>query len=763
MHLDTFIIDLALIMVASALISILFRKLKLPTVLGYITAGFLISPNFTLLPTVVETENINTWATIGIVFLMFALGLEFSFKRLSSVGSSAIITALTVMSGMIFVGTALGRALGFAKMDCIFLGCMLSMSSTMIIMKAVEEYGLKKERSSTLVLGALVVEDVGGIFLIIILSTISVGKSVSGAEMISQLGVMLLMLVVWLALGIYLIPSVLKRTRRLLNDELLLILALAICFGMVVISHYIGFSEALGAFMGGSIIAGTVSGERVDELVHPLKDMFGAVFFVSVGMMIIPHYLVDYWLPILIISGVTILGQMCLVTIGILLSGQSLHTAVKGGSMMVQIGEFSFIIASLGVTLGATSEFLLPVVVLVAVITIFLTPVFVKTAEARYGFILVHSPKWFRNFLNKYTTERRDRTDNTSDWQRYLRTYISRTLVLGAILFLLYYAGYTRVLPFLVARFGEVLGEIMTGIGVLILMIPFVSLMMGRRGNMFKKLWLMNTTNRLPLMLLRILRMVLCAFFIGMLLWRVFHIHILILIPLILVLLVLVVRSDFLRGRSLNIEARFVANFNEKILHSRKAEWKSTSWIEDQLYIVQFGLSEAGLCTTVRLILEDRVNDVLIIKILRDGKHINMPGPNEEVCTGDTLYALAGKEQLEGYIKALEREEHIREPEGEMVSLKDFIYAQTFHGIAPEDQIMACAIPATKDLPFTGKSIKNSGFKDEYHGFIVALERQNLTIIDPPVDTLIRDKDLVWALGGQEMAKRLLEDGLLNE
>ena len=257
MHLDTFIIDLALIMGASAIVSILFRKLHLPTVLGYITAGFLISPHFTLLPTVVETDNIQTWSTIGIVFLMFGLGLEFSFVKLSRVGSSAIITAMTVMSGMTVVGITLGHMLGFGRMDAVYLGCMLSMSSTMIIMKAFEEYGLKEERSSSLVLGALVVEDVGGIFMIIVLSAISVGSGISGGELVSKLGIMLLMLVVWLALGIYLLPTLLKKTRGLLGEESLLILSLAICFGMVVISHEIGFSEALGAFMGGSILAGT--------------------------------------------------------------------------------------------------------------------------------------------------------------------------------------------------------------------------------------------------------------------------------------------------------------------------------------------------------------------------------------------------------------------------------------------------------------------------------------------------------------------------
>ncbi len=761
-HLDTFIIDLALIMGASAVVSVLFKKLHLPTVLGYITAGFLISPHFTLLPTVVETDNVQTWSTIGIVFLMFGLGLEFSFTKLSRVGSSAIITAMTVMSGMTVTGIALGHILGFGRMDAVFLGCMLSMSSTMIIMKAFEEYGLKDQRSSSLVLGALVVEDVGGIFMIIVLSAVAVGSGVSSGALISELGFMLLMLVVWLALGIYLIPTVLKKTRGLLSEELLLIISLAICFGMVVISHAIGFSEALGAFMGGSILAGTVSGERIEELVHPLKDMFGAVFFVSVGMMIIPAYLVEYLVPILIISAVTIAGQMALSTLGILLSGQSGYTAVKGGSAMVQIGEFSFILAALGRDLRATAGYLLPVIVFVAVITIFLTPVFIKTADRRYEFLRRHTPERLRVFLSRYTSDRRETSDNTRDWKHYMATYTGRTVVIGALLFLLYYAGSTRLLPLFEERFGGTTGAVLCCLLIMVLMVPLISLLLGRRSATFKKLWLSSETNRLPLTLLRALQMGLSLLFILLVMVRVLPVRAIWLVPFSLLLLAVAVRSDFLRGRSLKIEARFMANFNEKILHNRK-EAQDGHWLGDRVCVVQFGLADTVGSTTVRELLEDRINDVLIIKIVREGRHINMPGPDEALFSGDSLYAMAGREQLAGYIKALERAAHIIDPDAPMVSLREYVYTQAFYGIRPEDQIMVSAILTDKDMPFCGKSIRNCGFKNDYKGFIVALERENLMIVDPPVDTYIEPKDLLWVVGGQTMAARLLEDGILGD
>ena len=398
--------DLALIFIVASIVTILFKKLNQPVVLGYIAAGFLISPNFTYLPTVIESEDIHVWANIGVVFLMFALGLEFSFKKLATVGGSAFVTAMTVMGSMILIGGGIGSLLGWGKMDCIFLGGMLSMSSTMIILKAYEEYRLKQEKFAQLVLGTLVIEDIAGIFMMIILSTISVSQSVSGLAVFQELGILFIELAIWLMLGIYLIPSLLKKIRLLANDEMMLVVSVGICMGMVVIANLIGFSSALGAFMAGSILAGTVQSVRIERIIMPLKDMFGAIFFVAVGMLIDPKLLVEYIGPILIITVVTILGQMTFATLGILLSGQSLHTAVRGGFSMVQIGEFSFIVATLGMSLGVISDFLYPVVVCVSVITSFTTPIFINNSEKVYRFINRKLPSGLKIFLRKNTSER---------------------------------------------------------------------------------------------------------------------------------------------------------------------------------------------------------------------------------------------------------------------------------------------------------------------------------------------------------------------
>ncbi|MEG0663374.1 MAG: cation:proton antiporter, partial [Anaerovoracaceae bacterium] len=446
-------------------------------VLGYILAGFLISPHFVWLPTIIGVENINTWANIGIVFLMFALGLEFSFKKIADVGVSAIVTSITVMGAMITIGYVVGNLLGWGRMDSMFLGGMLSMSSTMIILKAFEEYNLKEEKFGKLVLGTLVIEDIGGIFMMIILSTISVSQNVEGMKLVADIGMLLLMLVIWLVLGIFLIPTFLKKVSSLMNQETLLIVALAICFGMVIISNLIGFSEALGAFMAGSILAGTVKGERIEHLIQPLKDFFGAIFFVSVGMLVVPEMLVNYAMPIVILTIVTILGQMIFSTLGMLLSGQSLHTAIRGGSSMVQIGEFSFIVATLGLNLGVTSEFLYPIIVCVAVITTFYTPLSIKSSEGLYQFISARLPNRWLAFLRQYTSEKRSNSDRGGEWKKFITRYFLRTVITSAALFLIYSAGnYCK----------DIVGPWAAAIGTCILMIPVINLMQNNRSNAFK-------------------------------------------------------------------------------------------------------------------------------------------------------------------------------------------------------------------------------------------------------------------------------------
>ena len=768
MELDYLIKDLALIFIVASIVTILFKKLNQPVVLGYIVAGFLISPNFTYLPTVIESEDIHVWANIGVVFLMFALGLEFSFKKLATVGGSAFVTAMTVMGSMILIGGGIGSLLGWGKMDCIFLGGMLSMSSTMIILKAYEEYRLKQEKFAQLVLGTLVIEDIAGIFMMIILSTISVSQSVSGLAVFQELGILFIELAIWLMLGIYLIPSLLKKIRLLANDEMMLVVSVGICMGMVVIANLIGFSSALGAFMAGSILAGTVQSVRIERIIMPLKDMFGAIFFVAVGMLIDPKLLVEYIGPILIITVVTILGQMTFATLGILLSGQSLHTAVRGGFSMVQIGEFSFIVATLGMSLGVISDFLYPVVVCVSVITSFTTPIFINNSEKVYRFLNGKLPSGLKIFLRKNTSERQSDDDKDRDWLLYIRAVLVRTGISSAVMFVIYLMGIRYFEPFVEQFIGTgIAGKLVSAGLITAFMIPFATIMNGSgKDALMMKLWLKHRANRLPILTLKGIRVMLSACFIALVLRKIFHIPYGLIVLIAAIPVAIIVHSDYVKGKTIDLEMRFVSNFSEKTLAKAKKERGIKGnhvWLNESLLVAEFEVTDTSEHRTIYEFSRSRAFQVEIIKITRGDKLINMPKSDEMVLSGDILHMMGTHDEIEACMMLLEREDCIEYTERPDVTLKDYLYAQTFYGIEPERQLICCPIRIDSDSEFLRRSIKNSRIRERYRGTVIGIERDNLPIPNPDVETMIQKGDIIWVLGSQRMADSLIKGGILKD
>ena len=766
-QLDYLIKDLALIFIVASIVTVLFKKLNQPVVLGYIVSGFLISPNFTYLPTVIESGDIHVWANIGVVFLMFALGLEFSFKKLATVGGSAFVTAVAVMGSMILIGAGIGSLLGWGKMDCIFLGGMLSMSSTMIILKAYEEYGLKQEKFAQLVLGTLVIEDIAGIFMMIILSTISVSQSVSGLAVFQELGILFIELAIWLLLGIYLIPSLLNKIRLLANDEMMLVVSVGICMGMVVIANLIGFSSALGAFMAGSILAGTVQSVRIERIITPIKDLFGAIFFVAVGMMIDPPLLIEYIGPILLITVVTILGQMTFATIGILLSGQSLHTAVRGGFSMVQIGEFSFIVATLGMSLSVISDFLYPIVVCVSVITSFTTPIFINNSEKVYRFLDRKLPSGFKIFLRKNTSERQSDDDKDRDWLLYIRMVLVRTGISSAAMFVIFLMGTKYLEPFLDGLIeSDVTGRLLSAAVIIGMMIPFAAIMNGSVNDaLMTKLWLKHRANRLPLLTLKGMRIMLSACFIALVLRNIFHIPFGLIVIIAAVPIAMIVHSDYMKGKTIDLEMRFLSNFSEKTLAKAKKERGIKGnyvWLNESLLVAEFQVTKASGYQTIYEFTNRRSFQVEIIKIVRGDKRINMPKADEMVLAGDILHMMGTHDEIESCMMLLEREDCIEYTDRPDVSLKDYLYAQTFHGIEPEQQLICCPIRIESDSEFLRKSIKNSGIRSRYRGTVIGIERDNLPIPNPDIETIIQKGDMIWVLGSQRMADALIKGGVLK-
>lgn len=378
---ESFISDLALILISASLVTLVFKRLKQPLVLGYIVAGFLTGPHMPYTPSVSDMSSIHTWADIGVIFLMFTLGLEFSFKKIVKMGIGPVIAACSVMFCMMSVGNMVGHLFGWGSMNSLFLGGMLAMSSTTIIYKAFDDLGLRQQKFAGEVLSVLILEDILGILLMVVLSALAVSRQFQGMELVGSLFKLGFFLILWFVVGVYIIPIFLRRTHRFLNKETLLVVSIGLCFLLVVIAGKVGYSSAFGAFMMGSILAETVEAEKIERVVSPVKDLFGAIFFVSVGMLVDPAVLVAYWLPIVVLCIAIIVGQAVFGTTSFLLSGQPLRIAVQGGFSLAQIGEFAFIIASLGISLGVTSDFLYPVVVAVSIITTFFTPYMIRAAQ----------------------------------------------------------------------------------------------------------------------------------------------------------------------------------------------------------------------------------------------------------------------------------------------------------------------------------------------------------------------------------------------
>ena len=766
MHLESLVTDLALILVASGIVTVIFRKLKQPVVLGYIVAGFLISPHFVYLPTIVEPENISTWGDLGVIFLMFGLGLEFSFKRLGQIGGSAFTVAATVMAMMILVGAGVGTLLGWGKMDCIFLGGMISMSSTMIILKSYEEYNLTREPFAQMVLGALVFEDVAGIFMLIILSAISVGRNVSGVALAQQIIIMLVYLLVWVLIGVYVIPSVLKKITGLLNDELVLIVSTGLCLLMVVIANLIGFSSALGAFLAGSILAGTVQSDRIRYLVKPVKDLFGAIFFVSVGMMIIPSLLVEYIVQIIIITIVVIVGQMTFSVIGILLSGQSLHTAIRGGFSMVQIGEFSFIVATLGMSFGVISGFLYPIIVCVSVITSFFTPLFIKNAERFYKFLDKRLPDKARKALRRNTSENQTRDSRDQDWNQYIKKVCIRTGLCSSILFLFYWAGIRYLMPRITDAMNSTLaGNSVSAAVIILLMLPVINVMFDSNATLFYKLWVKHRSNHLPLITIRALRALIGACFIALVLRKIFHIPFVILVLIAAIPIIFIIRSAWLNGVTIAMEKRFVANFSERTLDKAKKDrtrHKSHRWLDESLYVTEFEITDPEFYKTIFDFTKRRDFVVTIIRIIRKEGYVNMPSADEIIKYGDILQMIGTWDEVDACTILLEKDEAITYTESVDRTLKDFMYGQRFEGVPEEGELVCVPIKLEGDSKFIRKSIKNCGLRQAFGATIIGIERGALPMVSPDIDTVLAKDDILWLIGGTTMVNKLIRSGLMD-
>ncbi len=733
-HLPELIRDLGLILMAAGIVTLLFRHLRQPVVLGYIISGFLIGPNVPLLPTVVDVKGVQIWAEIGVIFLLFALGLEFSFKKLAKVGGSASITATVEVLGMTFLGYLCGRAFGWSSLDSLFLGGVLAISSTTIIIRAFDELGVKSRGFASLVFGILIVEDLFAILLLVLLSTVAVKNHFSGLELVTSSFRLVFFVVLFFLAGIFLLPSFFRKVRKHLNDETLLVFSLGLCFLMVVMNTHAGFSPALGAFIMGSVLAETTEANRIEHLLKPVKDLFGAVFFVSVGMLIEPKALVQHALPIALLTLVTIFGKFFTTIVGALLSGRSLRHSMQAGMSLAQIGEFSFIIASLGLTLKVTSDFLYPVAVGVSVITTFATPYLIRSSDSLYSAARNLIPEKILRGLEGYSTSSQHMSGD-KEWRKALGAFGARLLA-NSVLISAVFFSVSRFLPELLSTYisnQDVVRWACLATASICSAPFFWALLLTRPIQQnFTKIWKSKEIHR------AVLGLELGRLGFSLLLFGILASQFIDPIEAAAVTIALSLLFLFALSRHLNrayswLERRVRENLGEN--GEEKALPDLAPW--DAHITIQVVHSDSELVG--RSLEELRVRErfgVSIASISRGRRTIAAPGRQAVIFPGDKLAIIGTDEQIDRFSNLLlpsEREDLKEE--------------------APPYVLQQIAI--RNDMPFVNKTIRESGLREQTDGLVVGVERMGERILNPDSSLLLRTGDLLWIVGSKEKLSSL--------
>jgi len=737
-------------LVVAGVVTLVFKRLKQPLVLGYVVAGFLVSPHMPYTASVADRENIHLWADIGVMFLLFSLGLDFSFKKILKMGASPIISTITVIFAMSMLGILVGHSFGWSQMDCIFLGGMLAMSSTTIIYKAFDDLGLRQQQFAGLVMSVLILEDILAIVMMVMLSAIASGQSPDGGQMLGSVVKIGFFLILWLVVGIFAIPLFLRSVRHLINSEVLLIVSLGLCCAMAVFSTKVGFSSAFGAFIMGSILAETVEAERIEKLVEPVKNLFGAVFFVSVGMLVDPQILIAYALPIGVLVLTILVGQAVFGSMAFMLGGESLKSAMRCGFSMAQIGEFSFIIASLGLSLGVISDFLYPVVVAVSVITTFLTPYMIRLATPAYNALEHRLPSRLIRMLNHLSMSHPNTTEQ-SKWKRLLIQMTVNTVVYSILTSATVAVMFSFVLPFMRRLLpGWELhwyANAITGLLTIVCIAPFLRAMVMKknRSEEWRTLWAESNRNRLPLLftvLVRVMIALSAIFYICNYLSRFSNA---VMITLGIVVLALIIVSRTVKHRSIVLERLFINNLRsreiEAQVHGKKRPLYEGKLLDRDIHIAEFDVPSDSMWMgqNLKQLSLGRKYGVHVSSILRGGHRLNIPDGDYIIFPGDRLQVIGSDEQLSKLGQALQTEVLSEDPDLE----------------SREMRLRQLIIGA--DSPFIGKTLEESGIRSLYSCMVVGLEegKENLSIVSPK--RKFEEGDIIWVVGERESLAALLK------
>lgn len=729
--------DLAVILIVAGIVTLLFKKLKQPLVLGYIVAGFLVSPQMSLLPVAIDKENIQSWADIGVMFLLFSLGLDFSFKKIIKMGSAPVIAALTIVFSMMLMGICVGKMFGWSQTNCIFLGGMLAMSSTTIIYKAFDDLGLRQQKFAGIVMSVLILEDILAIVMMVMLSAVASGNSPDGGQMVNSILRIAFFLTVWLVVGIFIVPIFLRKMRKLMNSETLLIVSLGLCCLMAVISTQVGFSSAFGAFIMGSILAETIEADKIIKLVEPVKNLFGAVFFVSVGMLVEPQILVDYALPIIVITLAILIGQSTLGTFGYMLSGQPLSQALRCGFSMAQIGEFAFIIASLGLSLGVIGNFLYPVVVAVSVITTFLTPYMIRGAVPAYVFVEKKLPKVWVRRINRASLKMPSSLTTQTNWKLLLRAMGTNVAVYGMLSIAAIALMENLFLPFSKQLIPSEWTSVVCSIFTVILISPFLRAMVVKKNHSeeFKALWVESHHNRLPLISTILARIVIAMSFVFYVFKEMTTFSNALMLCAALVAIILMVMSRTLKRSSIRMERMFVQNLRSRDIAAQASGKRKPLFeghlLDRDLHISEVVIPEDSLWagkTLMQLRLNQRFG-INVSSILRGSRRINIPSANDVIFPGDKLSVIGDDERLTILDATLQEE----------------VYPEDYDIENREMKLERIVIDSKSK--FLDKTLMESGIRSTYNCMVVGLESgdESLSKVSPMY--VFKRGDILWIVG----------------
>ena len=741
--------DLAVILVAAGVITVVFKWLKQPLVLGYILAGFFIGPYFPWFPAITDAANIHVWSDIGIVFLMFGLGLEFSIKKLKKVGATGAITALTELAIMFLIGSSVGKILGFSSMECTFLGCMLSISSTSIIIKSFDDLKLKQQKFTSTVTAVLVVEDLIAVLLLVVLSTVSVSRSFDGGALVGQMVKLVFFLIAWFVFGIYLIPTFLRWMRKYMTEETLLILAVGLCFGMVVLAAHAGFSTALGAFVMGAILSETIEADVIHRIVTPLKNLFGAVFFVSVGMLVNPEVLVKYIVPVLVIALTIIVFKSLSATIGIILSGRPLKTAVQSGFCFCQIGEFSFIIASLGLSFKVIDANLYPIIVSVSILTTFVTPYMIKGALPFYNWLEPKIPAKIKHRLDQYSESASKGAGDKAGIRTFLRKQLTNILIYGVILAAIALLSTSLLRPLLDTLFSDAgipqIWSRLTGmVATLILMSPFLWAVAVKNVNKerFKQIFETYRHSQAVVIPVMLLRYFVALFFAGLVVGSYVNLALGFLMVIALMVVMVVLFSRKANGFYAQIEERFFSNFNSR---QAQTSFRIPKGMENEFSMERLRMTQysplAGKTLAACRIREDFGTNVVTIE--RGDNIIDLPGKDDLLMPGDLLTVIGNEEQVGRMRAAVEVEADI------------LVHDRSDH------ELHMYRYRVDPDGPLCGVEVANSPLS-KHRAMVIAIERGGERLVNPSRDTVFLPGDSLWFVSPEEMTLRGFESKMVK-